>query len=168
MTGSFTAETPRFRQKRQEEALGGPWRLGGKRARYHRSSSSTAELHDRIELWLAHRLDRQARLLDDHHIGQRRLVLDALQGDRFAQGERWLDVDHRPVALARRWVGVGLRDHPGDARDAALLAGMIVESQVTRTHGADVVPRLEITHPIPARLAVAHQVAPRVRARLRF
>src|SRR5215813_3786508 len=64
---------------------------------------------------LAHRLHRQARVLDERHLGELAVVLDGEERHGFRHVGRGADVDAFPARIVAAALGMGGR---GDAEDA--------------------------------------------------
>src|SRR5215211_1641108 len=115
-----------------------------------------------------HRLHREARLVDQHHVLQPRLGANG--GKRHRAGNR-LDrfhVDAHELALRIGRIAIGLADHLDDPDDPFLVAGVIEEGALAIAHGFEVAASTEVAHARPwlALRAPLHLMLPRERLRL--
>src|SRR6516225_2776737 len=143
-------------------------RTGGVVLRHVNEMSQPAHLADELPLRFAHRLHRQPRDADEHHLGKALLRLYRIESDRPRQRLDGSDVDAFPGGIGR--VGVDLLDHLDDPDHGAFAAGVIEEAAIALLHGAHVIAGGKILDagPLGAGLARLDLCVPRPRFRLGF
>src|SRR5216684_541408 len=157
--GDPVSGRPSNRRASCRELLGIRWILGGPHARAKTNRRLLLCLdpahaaHD-PPLVRRHRLDREPRLLGQHHVLEPPVGFDGLERHRLGQRPHRLHVDrakHRGIVGRVR---IGFPDHLDDADDLLLVAGVIEKRVVAEPHRLEVLPGAVVPHAGP-RLALA-------------
>src|SRR5690606_589680 len=115
------------------------------------SESATISAHpaDLLPFLGGHRLHRQAGIVHQNHVGKRGVGLDFFQRDRSRHVGDGTDVDTFPAWVIRGRIRVRERADLDDADNLLALVRVVEEAEVTELHGAHVVSRLVVAHPVP-------------------
>jgi hypothetical protein len=71
-----------------------------------------------------------------------------------------------PIALDCCWIPKGFFGDFRDTNNGFAIHAVVIENLVTKFHGAQIVPRLEVTYAGPFRFAVINELAPGIGGRL--
>src|SRR5262245_4894780 len=100
---------------------------------------------------MAHRLNREAGVVYQHHPGELAIVLDASERHRSGQVDLGTDIDAFPAGIVAAAFGMSRCDDADDADDVEPRLRMVEETEVADLHATHVVAGLVVAHAIPLR-----------------